>query len=170
MLNNSDCYHDNYSHIRTFLKVGFGHEFSLRNLTLPVFGPHARRSTMKAYFPHCARYIFLPHSTKDIHITPPFDRRLPYYSPILHKTLILHSHFTQDLIYIILWKQIRVFLRNISTHHFLTQTEWIFCRWPITNPSVSHVVFTDYGKSEVKRCVCLLKKSFYNFYENQSTC
>jgi len=77
MLNKSDCNYNNYWHIRTFLKVGFGLEFCLQWLALPVFGRHARRSTMKAYSPTVDN-IFLPHSTQDTHITRPFDRRHSY--------------------------------------------------------------------------------------------
>jgi hypothetical protein len=88
MLHNSDCKYNNYWHITTFLKVDFGLEFCLRWLALPVFGPHARRSTMKAYWPHCAQYVY---------ISPPFYTRHSYYFSIWQKTFILVPNFTQDI-------------------------------------------------------------------------
>jgi hypothetical protein len=170
MLNNTECKHNYYSLNSTFLKDGFGHEFCLRQLALSVFGPHTHRSTMKAYCPHCAQYIYILPPLCTIYILPPlciiyvlpplcticisplFDTRNSYYFSIWQKTFILvpnskqdlhiFPHFTQD-IYIILWKQIRVFLRNTSIHHFVTRTEWSFCRWQMTNPSVCHVGITD---------------------------
>jgi len=88
ILNNSDCNHNNYSHIWTFLKVGFGLEFCLRRLALPVFGPDARRSTMK-------ESVLPPLCT--IYISPPFDKRHSYYYSIWQKTFILVPNSTQDL-------------------------------------------------------------------------
>jgi hypothetical protein len=149
-LNNSDCNHNNYSHIWTFLKVGLASNFVCQFSALMPVGVLWK----------------LTAPTVQIYISPPFDTRHSHYSSIWQKTFILVPVSTQEL-YITppfytrpyihnSLKTNWVFWRYIFIYHFVAQTEWIFCCWHITNPSVCRVVITDYGKSEVKRWFCFL--------------